>query len=82
MNNNDYIESLENLLIFMCRTYEDQEKALLSLAKMGNKAYFEVPRIQGTSNLIPISQISEIEFQQPKYGFQDVKNEILKKRGE
>ena len=81
MEKEEYIHSLENLLIFMCQTYEETEHVLLKLSEGGNNALFEVPRIQGTSNIIPISQLSKIKFEQPKYGFKDVKNEILRKRG-
>lgn len=81
MDQDKYIESLENLLIFMCKTYVDSEKVLFELAKDGNNALFEVPRIQGTVNTIQIAQLAEIEFQHPEYGFKDIKNEILKKRG-
>ena len=80
MNKEEYINSLENLLIFMCATYEDTEKVLLKLAEGGNNALFEVPRIQGTPNIIPIAQLAKIKFEQPKYGFKDVENEILRKR--
>lgn len=78
---NEYIDSLENLLIFMCQTYEENEKALLLLAKQGNQAFFNVPRIQGTVNTVSIARIAEAEFKTPKYGFNDVKKEILQKRG-
>lgn len=78
---NEYINSLENLLIFMCQTYTENEKALLLLAKQGNEAFFNVPRIQGTVNTISIARIAEVEFQKPKHGFNDVKKEILQKRG-
>lgn len=76
----EYTNSLENLLIFMCQTYEDEEKALFALAKQGNNALFEVPRIQGTRNTIPISQIAKLKFDTPKYGFKEIKQIILKKR--
>lgn len=81
MDQDKYIESLENLLIFMCQTHEECENVLFELSKEGNEALFKVPRIQGTSNTIPIAQLAKIEFKQPAYGFKDIKNEILKKRG-
>lgn len=80
MDKDEYINSLENLLIFMCQTHENQQKTLLALAKNGNNAYFEIPQIQGTGNLIPIAQIATIDFNHPTYGFNEVKNEILRKR--
>lgn len=80
MEQEEYIHSLENLIIFMCKTYEETEQVLLKLAEGGNNALFEVPRIQGISNIIPIAQLAKIKFEQPKYGFKDVKIEILKKR--
>ncbi len=72
---------LENLLIFMCQTYEETEQVLLKLSKEGNEALFKVPRIQGIANTIPIAQIAKIKFEQPKHGFKNVKEEILRKRG-
>lgn len=81
MDKEEYIQSLENLIIFMCQTYEDQEQVLFKLAKEGNDALFKVPRIQCTANTIPIAQLAKVKFEQPKYGFKDVKEEILRKRG-
>lgn len=80
MEKEEYIHSLENLLIFMCATYEETEQVLYKLSKSGNNALFEVPRIQGTPNIIPIAQLAKIKFEQPKHGFKDIKNEILRKR--
>lgn len=80
IDKDEYIESLENLLIFMCQTHEDQHKALLGLLKEGNSAYMKVPTIQGTANLIPVSQIADIDFHRPEYGFREVKAEIERRR--
>lgn len=79
MNKEEYIQSLENLLIFMCKTYEDQEQILFKLAEGGNDTIFKIPRIQGIVNTVPISQIAKIKFEQPKMSFQDVKKEISRK---
>lgn len=80
MDKDKYIHSLENLLIFMCQTYEEQEKVLFSLARQGNDALHKVPRIQGTPNIISISQLADMEFQNPEFGFMEIRNEIDKKR--
>lgn len=76
----EYVSSLENLLIFMCQTYEEIEQVLFKLANEGNEALFKVPRIQGTVNTIPIAQLAKMTFVTPKYGFKTIKEEILKKQ--
>lgn len=81
MEEKDYIESLENLLIFMCQTYEETERELLKLAKEEeNDAFMKMPKIQGTRNSIGISRIAYQGFQHPKYGFQEVAKEIQRRR--
>lgn len=80
MSKDEYIQSLENLLIFMCQTYEEQENDLFALAKQGNDAILKVARIQGTANLIPIAQMAKFKFERPKHGFEEVKEEIQNKR--
>ncbi|MDU2121927.1 MAG: hypothetical protein E7E64_05270 [Clostridium celatum] len=78
----EYIKSLENLLIFMCKTYDDIEMELVKLAQKDNDALFKVPLVQGTNHKINIHQLGRIEFQEPLYNFKDIKNEILRKRYE
>ena len=51
----NYVKSLENLLIFMCKTYSSIEETLLKLAEEDNEALFKVPLIQGNINFINIS---------------------------
>lgn len=80
MNKDDYIQSLENTLIFMCNTYENINDELLKLAQEGNNAFFKVPLIQGTSNIVQISQIGKVELQEPIYDLREIKKEILRKR--
>lgn len=79
MQKNNYVESLEELLIFMCQTYEDMQGSLFELAKKGNHAFTKVPMVQGLSNVIGISRIAKLEFQTPKIGFAEV-FEILEDR--
>ena len=69
----EYIKSLENLLIFMCKTYDDIDNELLRLAnEENNRAFFEVPRVQGLYHVVNISKIGELEFEEPLYSFKDV----------
>jgi len=77
----DYVESLENLLIFMCQTYDEAQKSLLKLSKEeGNDAFMKVPMVQGTSNSIGISRLAENIFYQPKYSFVEVAKELKQRR--
>jgi hypothetical protein len=65
----------------MCQTHEEQQKVLLELAKNeGNNAFFEVPQIQGTSNTVGIAQIAKLDFIKPKYGFREIRNQIVLNR--
>lgn len=80
MNKDDYIKSLENVLIFMCNTYTNINDELLKLAQEGNNAFLKVPLIQGTFNIVQISQIGEMELQEPIYDLREIKKEILRKR--
>lgn len=76
----DYIESLEDVIIFFCQTYEEQEEVLFDLAKEGNEVLFKVPRIQGLINTIAIKQLSEITFETPKMGLPEIKDQIIKRK--
>lgn len=77
---NDYIQSLENILVFMCQSYEEQEKVLFELAKEGNDALHKTPRIQGMANTISIAQIADVEFEKPPMNFMEIKDEIIRRR--
>lgn len=78
MDMEKYIQSLENLLIFMCDTHEAQYKALhAEMKKLGR--LLDIPQIQGTSNRVGIAHIGELDFIKPEYGFQEV-CEMLKRR--
>lgn len=76
----EYIKSLENLLIFMCNSYDKIDNSLVKLVeKEHNYTCFEVPRIQGLYHVINISKMGELEFEEPNYGFKEVL-EIIKNR--
>ena len=82
MDEKEYIESLENLLIFMCKNYTETIDVLCKLAQEGNDTLFKVPAIQGTMNIIKITQIGSLEVKDVKYGFKYILKEIQNKRGE
>ncbi len=76
-----YVESLENLLIYMCDSYTVVLDKLLELGHTeGNKAYMQVPTIQGSINRTPIRQLGKLEFNLPQHGFKDVYSKISDKR--
>ena len=81
MDEKEYIKSLENLLIFMCKNYTETIDILCKLAQEGNDTLFKVPAIQGIMNVIKITQIGSLEVKDVKYGFKDVLKEIQNKRG-
>jgi hypothetical protein len=77
----EYVESLENLLIFMCDSYTLILDELLELGhKEDNKAYMKVSTIQGTHNRIPIRQLGDLDFKPPKHGFNDIYKLVSDKR--
>lgn len=80
MNEKEYIESLENLLIFMCKTYGEITDGLLELLQNGNDAYMSIPTIQGTRNIVSVYRMGALEIKDTKYGFKDVLKEIENKR--
>lgn len=82
MDEKEYIESLENLLIFMCKTYDGITDNLLELFQKGNDAYLKIPTIQGTRNIVSVYRLGTLDIKDIKYGFKDVLKEILNKRGE
>lgn len=82
IDNDEYIKSLENLLIFMCKTYDGIEDELMKLSKEGNDALFKVPLIQGTINKINVHQLGKMDYKKSLYSFKDIKNEIIRKENE
>lgn len=77
----EYIECLENLLIFMCQIYDETQKILLDLATTErNDAYMKVPIIQGIMAPSMIHQIGELDFKQPKNGFLQARDIMVNKR--
>lgn len=80
INPEEYLASLENLLIFMCNTYDQQQKELAELAEKGNDAFLKVSRIQGTMNTISIAQIGALAFEHPIHSFKEVLSEMKRKR--
>ncbi|MCH1964411.1 hypothetical protein MCG45_16395 [Clostridium perfringens] len=77
----EYIRSLENLLIFMCGSYDKIDNSLVELAeKEHNHTWFKVPRIQGLYHIINISKIGKLEFEEPNYGFKEVLEIINSRR--
>ncbi|WP_415316164.1 hypothetical protein [Clostridium perfringens] len=76
----EYIKSLESLMIFMCKTYDEIENSLVNLVKeKNNEAFFVVPRIQGINHIINISKIGKLNFEEPVYGFKDIL-EVMKNK--
>lgn len=81
MEEREYIESLENLLIFMCQTYEETQQSLRELYKEEkNEALFKIPTIQGTGNSIGIMRLAQTEFIHPKHGFVEIEKELKNRR--
>lgn len=81
MEQEQYIKSLENLLIFMCKTYEETHQSLRELYKSEqNEAAFKVPVIQGTSNAISIGYMANLAFENPELGFYQIHKHIQEKR--
>lgn len=77
----EYVKSLENVLIFMCKTYDEIEKELVKLVeKENNKAFFKVPRVQGINHVVNISKIGKLKFEQPLYNFKDIFDIMQSKR--
>lgn len=80
IDKDEYVKSLENLLIFMCKSYDEIETELVKLAEKDNETLFKVPLIQGTFHKVNIHQLGQIKFESPLYNFKDIKNEILRKK--
>ncbi|MEC0684958.1 hypothetical protein [Bacillus paralicheniformis] len=81
MSDKEYVDSLENLLIFTCESYMMILNKLLELGHTeNNKAYMKVPTIQGSGNRIPMRQLGELQFEKPQHGFKEVYEIISEKR--
>jgi len=79
-SNKEYIQSLENLLIFMCATYYEIEKVLL---KNKSDLLLKFPKIQGSSINFKLQDIGKLDFEQPKMELKEVYKQIkLNKEGE
>jgi hypothetical protein len=71
-----YVESLENLLIFMCKNYQKTWKVLMELHKEGNETWIKIPSIQRSCHTIPIAQLSKLEFKKPEHNFRYVYDKL------
>lgn len=81
LNQEEYVHSLENALIFMCQTYQVNHDALLNLLRnKGNEAYWEFATIQGSPNVFAVDSLSKLPFEQPKHGFGQILKEVERKR--
>ncbi|MBU7316030.1 hypothetical protein [Paenibacillus oleatilyticus] len=82
-NKDDYVESLENLLIFMCQVYQkNHEKFFNMMFNKENDAYMKLSTVQGSHHRFAIKDLSELNFSEPVYGFRKVFEEIIAKRKE
>lgn len=78
MDDKEYIETLENTIIFLCQTYEECAKEFMYNADTCDR----FPTIQGTGNIVAIAQIAEFPLnKQPKYGFRDILGKLKAKGG-
>jgi len=81
LNQEEYIHSLENALIFMCQTYKENFDTLFKLMKEeGNEAFWKYSTIQGSPNVFAVEALSKLKFQQPVHGFPCIRKEIERKR--
>lgn len=79
----DYVQSLENLLIFMCQSHEDVWSVLSELAAQEkNRTILSVPKIQGLKNQMGITQLAKMEFSPPPFGFSEVVERMTARRQE
>lgn len=82
MEDKEYVQSLENLLVFMCQTYEEQQGVVRELAKEGNKEpLMRIPKIQGYFQLSAIRELSEMDFNVPQHSFKDVVDKMKSRPG-
>ncbi|MBL4952199.1 hypothetical protein JK635_08250 [Neobacillus sp. YIM B02564] len=87
MTEKEYVQMLENLVVFLCQTYEKIHKtALEECKKNGNEFAFKMPTIQGTPNVIAINRIAKlIEHPKPTRPLTHLAYEMrkrLKEKGE
>lgn len=84
MPKDNYVESLEESLVFMCQTYDEMQHSLMELAKEGNKALAKVPMLQGYADTMGVSQIASLKFRAPRVGltevFEDLKDHAVRKQ--
>ena len=57
----EYIKWLENMVILLAGCYQQTHDMLLCKAKEGNKAYFEMPTVQGFEMVMMVSKISKLK---------------------
>lgn len=76
----EYIESLENLLIYMCSHERETVAILRRLAREdGNPALTKIPMVQGLSNTAGIGQLSKMDFHSPTHGFLEIAEQLKRK---
>jgi hypothetical protein len=72
-NQKDYIQSLENLLIFMCDTYSEIDKTVLEdAAKKKSDFIMRFPKIQGSSISFSIKDIGKLKREQTKISIKKI----------
>ena len=82
MTQKEYIEALENSLIFMCQCHEELESEILNklMERRDDDLWMQWPRIQGSINLLSIAKISKLEYNRiPKFGFKDIYERLQEK---
>ncbi|MFI8714460.1 hypothetical protein [Brevibacillus brevis] len=81
INLEDYTESLENLLIFMCEVYQTNHDNFFQMMVDGESdAYMKLSTMQGSSQRFAVKAISELEFREPKLGIRKVFKEMQRRR--
>jgi len=65
MTEQEYIKSLESLLIFMCKSNEDIWESLMDLGKQGNDTWTQIPMIQGNLNFV-VGRLARLDFNKSK----------------
>ncbi|AUM66335.1 hypothetical protein C0R09_18430 [Brevibacillus laterosporus] len=79
----DYIQSLESLLIFMWDVYQtNHDKFFQMMVSKENDAYMKLSTVQGSHHRFAVKDISQLEFQQPKLDIRVVFEEMQRRRGE
>ncbi|GMX64533.1 hypothetical protein Elgi_38020 [Paenibacillus elgii] len=82
-NKDDYVQSLENLLIFMCQVYQKNHDTFFNMMlNKENNAYKKLSTVQGSYHRFAVKDLSELDFSEPVYGFRKVFEEIILKRKE